>query len=790
MNVRKLALVPLLLVLLPLLAVLSGCGRDPQSLVATGNKYFDRGKYREASIMYRRALQKDRKSADAWYRLGLVDSRLGAWGEALSSYQRAVELNPANADAATKLADLYLASYIFNRQHPKESLAETTELAKRLLQKDPKSYDGLRLMGYVALVQNKTADATKSFEAANQIRPWQPAVVLTLCQLYSGGDRAAEAESLAKDMIVHDKQYSDIYDFLVRYYLLNKRVGDAETVLEEKITNNPKAGDFIVELARFYLFTGRREKVQPTIQRLTSNLGAYPNAWMLAGNFYLQSGNPDEALQAFSSGESADPKNKASYQKRRVEAYIAKGQNADAARLADEIARANPDDPEATALRAIIGIQTGKPEQVQKAIDDLGPLIGKFPGVQATPMLRYQLARAYAAKSALDAGDSDQTKKIKDLDQARNQLEQALQDGRFTYTPARILLASVLMEQREYARATQISDDVLKGEPGNLTARLLRTEALVKMGEPDKAEAELNQVLSINPNIGEAQLQLSNVYIAQKKYQQAETILERLQASNPRALIDLVGLKVAEGKQGEAIQILNRQLSANPRNETMRFGLANVQISAGKYDDAVASFRRILTDLPNMPAAGQEDVYLKIGVAQKAKGDLNAALASYTAANKLMPNDAKPMVQIALIYEASGRPDLARASYENALKLDPENPAAMNNLAYLKADEQVDLDRALSLAERARQKMPDNIEVQDTLALVYVRKNLTDEALRMMRELVGKQPNNPIYHYHLALALYQKGDKPDAKKELFTALSLKPTQADQVRIRDLMGKIG
>ena len=133
------------------------------------------------------------------------------------------------------------------------------------------------------------------------------------------------------------------------------------------------------------------------------------------------------------------------------------------------------------------------------------------------------------------------------------------------------------------------------------------------------------------------------------------------------------------------------------------------------------------------------------------------------------------MVELGAAYGQSGQTDMARSSYESALKLDPQNAAAMNNLAYIKADEQVDLDRALSLAEQARQKMPDDIDVQDTLALVYVRKNLTDEALRMERELVDKRPNNPLYHYHLALALFQKGDKPSAKKELSTALALKPT---------------
>ncbi|MGA2181583.1 MAG: tetratricopeptide repeat protein [Bryobacteraceae bacterium] len=785
MKVRKL---PLLL--LPLLVLLVSCSRDPQSLVATGNKYFDRGKYKEASILYRRALQKDRKSAEAWYRLGLVDAKLASWGEALSAYQRAVQLNPGNTDAVARLADLYLASYLLNSTHPKQSLAETKELAKSLLQRNPNSYDGLRLAGYVALVESNPQEATKEFEAANRARPWQPPLVLALCQMLATGERAPEAEALARDMIAHDKQYGEIYDFLLRYYLVNKRVPEAEAVLEQKIVNNPKVGEYVVELARFYQVTGHRDKVEATLKRLTSNTGSYPDAWMLVGNFYTSVGDTDAALQAFSKGEAADAKNKADYQKRRVEAMVAKGQTAEASRLAEEIVKANPDDPEAVALRAVIGIQTARPEQVQKAIDDLGPLIGKYPNVPATPMLRYHLARAWAARASLDSGDSDQTRRTKDLDQARIQLEQALEDGRFAFTPARLLLAQVQMDRREYARVTQIADDILKTEPENLRARLLRTDALARMGEIDKALVELTQVLAINPNIEEAQLQLAKVYIVQRKYNEAEGILEKWQAADPRAFIDLVGLKVMQGKPADAIQILNRQLSAHPTNEALRFTLANVQVAAGKYDEGITTFRQVLYNNPKMPAAGRAEIYSRIGAAQKRKGDVNAALASYAAANKFMPNDARPIVEIALIYDQSGRPDLARSTYESALKLDPENAQAMNNLAYLKAEEQVDLDRALSLAERARQKMPDNVDVQDTLALIYVRKNLTDEALRMMRDLVGKRPNNPVYHYHLALALYQKGDKGAAKKELLTALSLKPSYADQIRIRDLMGKIG
>jgi len=52
-----------LFVVASLLGLLAGCSFDPKvaakKYVANGNKYYDRGKYKEASIMYRRALSKE-----------------------------------------------------------------------------------------------------------------------------------------------------------------------------------------------------------------------------------------------------------------------------------------------------------------------------------------------------------------------------------------------------------------------------------------------------------------------------------------------------------------------------------------------------------------------------------------------------------------------------------------------------------------------------------------------------------------------------------------------------------
>src|SRR5579863_8604847 len=158
------------LLVLPLLASLAACNRDPKEAsrkyVDTGNKYFTRAKYKEASIMYRRALQKDLKNPEAYYRLALVDLKQRQFNEAAHSLQRAVQLDPSNSDASAKLADLYFASYIQNPPKRKEELDEVRSIADTLLKRDPKSYDGLRLRAFIALADKNLAEAIRQFEAA------------------------------------------------------------------------------------------------------------------------------------------------------------------------------------------------------------------------------------------------------------------------------------------------------------------------------------------------------------------------------------------------------------------------------------------------------------------------------------------------------------------------------------------------------------------------------------------------------------------------------------------------
>src|SRR5580704_18991519 len=87
---------------------LMACNRDPRAMrdkcVASGNRYYQNGKYKEASILYRRALQFDPKSGEAYYRLGLVDLALREYGDAARALERATSLDSGNEEATVRLA--------------------------------------------------------------------------------------------------------------------------------------------------------------------------------------------------------------------------------------------------------------------------------------------------------------------------------------------------------------------------------------------------------------------------------------------------------------------------------------------------------------------------------------------------------------------------------------------------------------------------------------------------------------------------------------------------------------
>ena len=153
---------------------------------------------------------------------------------------------------------------------------------------------------------------------------------------------------------------------------------------------------------------------------------------------------------------------------------------------------------------------------------------------------------------------------------------------------------------------------------------------------------------------------------------------------------------------------------------------------------------------------------------------------------KALPDNAAIATNLALLYEAQQNPSQsARTYYEKALKIDQNNPLALNNLAYLITETNGDLNQAMTYATQAKQRLPNFLEVSDTIGWIYLKKNIPDSAVDEFKRLVTQAPLNPIYHYHYAMALNAKGDSTQAKAECEVALANRPQKSLEGQIRTL-----
>jgi tetratricopeptide (TPR) repeat protein len=761
----------LLLLLFVMLA--AACNRDPkvqaQRYLENGNKFYDKAKYKEASIMYRRALQKDLRFGEAYYRLALADLKLASYGDAVRALRRAVELQPQNSDAAVKLADVYMAASVQDPTHTTELTKEIKELTDKLLQMDPNSYEGHRLLGQMALTQKNPGEAVKEFEIAAHAKPDQTDLSLAYFQALVADGRVPEAEKLALGVIEKNKTFTPMYDLLYLNYMQQKEPADAEQILKRKAANNPHKSGILIQLATHYLITRRRDDLDAVIKQVTDEK-EYPDGDLLAGDFFFFRAREYESARIqYEAGMKAFPKDKSAYQKRMVELMATLGRNPDANQLLAAILKDNPKDNDAIAMRAALMLQTGDVAQITQATNDLQSLVSNTPN---NHLLRFNLARAYLAKS--------------DLEQARLQLEAAIKI-RPDFLVARDMLAKLYLQKGDFAKALKEADETIALNKDDLQAKLTRSTALMGVGDKQKAREELETVLKIAPNNSDARYQAGYLAWQDKDFKKAEEIFDDLYKANPkdvRGLVGMVETLASANRMPDAIKVMEATVNKDPERRDFRLVLANMYVRNQRYDDAIHLIQELLKTDPK-----SIDLLVRLAETERRKGDINVAIDTFRRASQANPTDTRSLLQLGLLMDGTGRREQAKPIYEQILKIQPDHPIALNNLAFIKAEEGVDLDAALTMAQRARQKLPGSLDIMDTLGWIYIKKNLSDDAVRTFRELNETEPNRASFHMHYGMALLQKGDKPSAKKELETAMKFNPSKDEAGKIRELLSTL-
>jgi Flp pilus assembly protein TadD len=210
-------------------------------------------------------------------------------------------------------------------------------------------------------------------------------------------------------------------------------------------------------------------------------------------------------------------------------------------------------------------------------------------------------------------------------------------------------------------------------------------------------------------------------------------------------------------------------MAANPKNSAVLVVAAKFENTTGDLAAGEKYFRKSVEVDPSNP-----DAYRMLGEMFISQHRLDDARVEFERLAARQPSDPGPKTMVGVLLGLQGKHDEAAKAYESVMKISPRAGVAANNLAFIYATRGTNLDDALQLAQTAKQQMPANWEVDDTLGFVFYKKGLPDLAISPLVGCVEKAPKEPTCHYHLGLAYAKIGDKEKAAKSLEKALALQP----------------
>ncbi len=745
------------------------CGHGSGYYLDKGNALFVKGDYPEADLNYRKAVQKDPSNGEAFYRSALCELKENKAVQALEDLEQAVHLSPDNKDAKRQLANLALGGFIGDPSRPDALYKRLLKMSDEWLQKDPQSAEGLRIKGYLAMVEKRPQEAVSLFVQAQRANPKDERINMGLMDaLFRAGD-PLKAEKVGLDFIAADHTAAEVYDALFRMYITTGRPADAENILIRKTRDNPKEGAYLIDLAGYYASVGKKSEMENTMRTFLTNPGGDPQLHLKAGDFYAGMGQWPGAIEQYKIGIAANGPDQAIYQVRTARALIMQDKRDEAVKILGEALTKHPEDNDARKLRAALMLGRTNSGKAGFGVAELKSMVEKNPDDL--------LVKITYAKALLESGD---------LNEAHTQFQDIVRKNS-QFVDGFVALADIAFQQGNNRDAAGQAADALRLDPNNLRARMLRGSALLRLGQYDEASDILTRLSRQFPKALDVQLELGYLAIHQKRYAEAEETFKKIQSESPkdwRGLGGLVDNDLAQNRPEKALSRLQDELDRSHGAPQVRSMIAATAMSTGKYSLAIEQYRQLVDQTPD-----SIEPQLQLADALRSRGDVLSAISTLKKASVLAPNDGRPSTMLTYLYQVANQKDQAKMEALRAFKLRPEDPAAMNNLAQAMAETGDNLAEALKLARKAADKAPNVPYFADTLAYVYLKKDQNDDAMAILDTLVRKYPNNPEFAYHAGMGLYQMGQAARAKSELSRALQLSPSKDTTTAINDLLGLI-
>ncbi|MBA7695624.1 Beta-barrel assembly-enhancing protease [subsurface metagenome] len=143
------------------------------------------------------------------------------------------------------------------------------------------------------------------------------------------------------------------------------------------------------------------------------------------------------------------------------------------------------------------------------------------------------------------------------------------------------------------------------------------------------------------------------------------------------------------------------------------------------------------------------------------------ATAHFKTAILIWPEEGSTYTSLVFCYRQLGDTEGAQAAIEDALKRDPENGKVLL-LAGESAWNEGDYQRAIDFYQRARQILPDNIDVMQRLTAAYMEIGNSQAALEVLEEARRNAPRDTNVYYNLGVVYAGIGNEAVEKgQELY-----------------------
>jgi tetratricopeptide (TPR) repeat protein len=328
---------------------------------------------------------------------------------------------------------------------------------------------------------------------------------------------------------------------------------------------------------------------------------------------------------------------------------------------------------------------------------------------------------------------------------------------------AQLLRGRILVLQQKYADAIPVLEGVAKNEADNAAAHYTLGIALNAKGETGRAEQEWRQAAQLAPQMNDAQLALAQVALRKGDLdllEQAASQLIRNSSNNAQGYMLRAQAEIGRKQIRNAEADLTKAIELDSNNSVFYATLGQVKLEQGNSDEAQKLFEESLTRNPDQIAGlnGLVSVFVRKKQPQKALERVQAQIA------KSPSNDA---FDVALADLQVARKDYkaAEASLQKATELNRNNLSAFVGLERNQAT-LGEYDKATATANAIIQRFPDRVEGFFLAASLKNNQGDWQGAEPLYQKALERRPNFPPAANDLAYLLLQHGGNVDVALSL------------------------